>query len=61
RKENIHMLEDVGCCLTEVEKPHKRELPSWLYYYKANNPQLAGELTNPACWRPFLFDGDSSL
>ena len=61
RKEKIHMLEDVGCSLEGVSAPHKRELPSWLYYYKANRPQLVKNLSDAACWRPFLFDGDSSL
>ena len=60
RKQKIHMLEDVGCSLNGTA-PHKRELPSWLYYYKANRPQLVKELSDSACWRPFLFDGDSSL
>ena len=61
RKEKIHMLEDVGCALEGVSAPHQRDLPSWLYYYKANRPQLVKELSDAACWRPFLFDGDSSL
>ncbi|MGI8744124.1 MAG: hypothetical protein ACR2NN_16430 [Bryobacteraceae bacterium] len=57
RKERIHMLEDVGCCLQGVAAPHRRELPSWLFYYKAKEQQLAAA----AAWQPSLFDGDSSL
>lgn len=57
RKESIHMLEDVGCCLDGVSAPHRRDLPSWLYYYKAADPQLRA----PGAWQPWLYDGDSSL
>ncbi len=61
REEKIHMLEDVGCSLEGISAPHQRDLASWLYYYKANRPELVGQLSDAACWRPFLFDGDSSL
>ena len=66
RDEKIHMLEDVGCSIDwgqakACPTSHKRVLPSWLYYYKANRPHLVKDLSDAACWRPFLFDGDSSL
>jgi len=60
RKEGIHMLEDVGCCIDEVTAPHYRKLSSWLFYYKASGA-IAEKLLNPASWRTSLFDGDSSL
>jgi hypothetical protein len=65
-QESIHMLELVGLA-PDVEKsleqayPRRRSLSSWLYFYKAGNPSLAGKLKNPAIWEPSLFDGDSTL
>ncbi|MFY9908195.1 MAG: hypothetical protein WCF22_12805 [Candidatus Sulfotelmatobacter sp.] len=66
RQECIHMFEVIGLA-PELEKelehasPHRRVMPNWLYFYKANNPSLAERLTNAAVWEPSLFDGDSSL
>jgi len=41
--------------------PHRRRLPTWMSYYKPNNPSLAETLKNAAVWETSLFDGDSSL
>lgn len=66
RQEYIQMLELVGLS-PELEKtlegasPLRRDLSSWLYFYKAGNPVLAQKLSNSAVWEPSLFDGDSSL
>jgi hypothetical protein len=66
RQEPIHMLELIGLT-DELEQklerlsPHGRPLPTWMYYYKPNNPVLAESLKNAAVWEPSLFDGDSSL
>ena len=66
RQESIHMLELIGLA-PELERkleglsPHRRVLPNWLYFYKANDPSLAERLKNAAVWEPSLFDGDSSL
>ncbi|HZU25549.1 MAG TPA: hypothetical protein VFA04_08505 [Bryobacteraceae bacterium] len=60
RSERVHMLEDLGCAIEVIEPPHHRELPSWLFHYKANG-RLAEALKDPAVWRPSLYDGDSSL
>ncbi len=66
RLQSIHMLELIGLPL-ELEKalecasPLRRDLSSWLYFYKAGNPVLAQRLSKPAAWEPSLFDGDSSL
>jgi hypothetical protein len=60
RREGVHMLEDVGCTVDSVRAPHRRALPSWLFYYKASS-RLTATLSDPALWRPSLFDGDSTL
>jgi hypothetical protein len=60
RRERIHMLEDLGCSIAALEPPHRRQLPSWLFHYKANG-EFAEALKNAAVWRPSLYDGDSSL
>ena len=61
RREGVHILEDVGCCLEGADVPRRRKLPSWLYYYKVNDAVLDERLKSPESWRPSLFDGDSSL
>jgi hypothetical protein len=60
RREGIHMLEDVGCCIDQAAAPYRRKLGSWLFYYKANCT-LAARLNGSASWRTSLFDGDASL
>ncbi len=64
--EGVHMLEVIGLSgekqrLIEDTAPHYRELGSWRYFYRANDPQLAQMLRNPEVWDPTCFDGDSSL
>jgi hypothetical protein len=66
RKENIHMLEACGFrpdkeAVIEAANPHRRELPSWFYYYFSRRKDLAPTLENPDIWDPCHFDGDSSL
>lgn len=66
RQESIHMLELIGLGPAlerklELASPHRRSLPNWIYFYKANDPSLAERLKIPALWEPSLFDGDSSL
>ena len=41
--------------------PYRRKLPTWIYVYRANDPELAARLTEPSAWAPTLFDGDASL
>jgi hypothetical protein len=66
RREGIHMVEAVGfhaglrAALTELA-PFRRQLTSWLFFYKALDPQLDAELASPAAWNPSFFDGDGSL
>lgn len=65
-QEHIHMLEAIGFAREKREMmfklaPYRRRLPYWLYYYKAQDKDLAGCLANPEQWDPSMFDGDSSL
>jgi hypothetical protein len=41
--------------------PHRRERPSWSFYYHAGDPALAADLRRPEAWDPSLFDGDASF
>lgn len=61
RKEGIDMLEDVGVCMDWLKPPHYRDLPSWLFCYKAATKSLAGKLAEKAAWCPTLYDGDATL
>lgn len=66
RRESVHMLELVGVTpfletATSSASPHQRQLPAWMYYYKANDRALSEKLQNAALWEPSIFDGDSSL
>ena len=60
------MLEAIGFAHRKQEilqslASYRRALPSWLYFYKANNTTLAQALFDPQIWDPCCFDGDSSL
>jgi hypothetical protein len=66
RNEGIHVLEYFGRWLEQGElvdtvAPYRRRLPTWIYAYRANNPELAKSLERPRAWAPTLFDGDASL
>jgi len=66
REEGIHMLEALGFrpekqTVINNLAPHLRQLPSWLYFYKARSPGLEKGLQNPNVWDPSQFDGDASL
>jgi hypothetical protein len=65
REQGIHMLECIGVHLNNESvrrmRPLHRKLPSWMYYYRANRPELATALADPAAWAPSTYDGDSSL
>ena len=66
KRDSIHMFELVGLPPAlekglERANPHRRSLPNWLFFYKANNLALAQKLKNEAVWEPSLFDGDSTL
>ena len=66
RREGIHMLEIVGVGsekqrIIDSIAPHRRALPSWLYFYKTRDTYLAKALQDPKSWDPSCFDGDASL
>lgn len=66
RQESVHMLELIGLSPAlerEVERarPHRRQLPNWMYFYKANGRFLGDRLKAAAVWEPSLLDGDSTL
>src|SRR5262249_49479113 len=66
RLEGIHVAEKVGCCLSRfgisgTEPPHRRQLQSWLFYYKVRDRELFNELQDPSVWAPSSYDGDASL
>jgi hypothetical protein len=66
RQAGVHMVEAVGFhaglrAALEHLRPWRRQLSSWLFFYKAMDPQLDAELSNAAVWNPSFFDGDGSL
>ena len=66
QREGIHMLECIGFGPQEQKAlgnliPHRRRLPSWLYFYQAREDRLARSLASAEVWNPSWFDGDSSL
>jgi len=66
REAGIHMLESIGFdqkkrAILESKHPLRRKLPSWTFFFKANEASLMSELTQAANWDPCLYDGDSSL
>lgn len=65
-RERAHMLETIGLPIRQQRaidtlKPHRRDLPCWLYFYKTNDKCLAQTLARPEAWDASYFDGDSSL
>lgn len=66
RSEGIHMLDIIGFGpekqrIIDSIAPHRRALPSWLYFYKTSDQYLAKVLKDPRSWDPSCFDGDASL
>jgi hypothetical protein len=66
RQESVHMLELAGPTplleeCAERASPHRRKLPNWMYFYKANDRILSDKLLNADVWEPSVFDGDSPL
>jgi hypothetical protein len=45
----------------ERASAHRRHLPNWMYFYKANDRILSEKLLNADVWEPSVFDGDSPL
>ncbi len=66
RREQIDVLENVGCWLEqgkagEIHAPHRRNLDAWCYLYRVPNPELAHSLERPEAWYPTQYDADASL
>lgn len=66
RQQKVEMLEVIGASPEMLRvlagfAPHQRELPAWLYFYKAKDKQLAESLKDPGVWNPSPFDGDGAL
>lgn len=66
RQERIHMLEYMGsvpqtAAIVEKLRPYHRQLPAWLYFYKARCADLAKQLADPSAWNPSPFDGDTCV
>jgi hypothetical protein len=64
--QGIHVVEVVGLSAAKREalaalKPLRRKLPSWLFYYRANDPVLAAALGKADPWDLSPHDGDASL
>jgi hypothetical protein len=66
REQKVAMLEVIGAS-PEMQRvlagfaPNHRDLPAWLYFYKAKDKQLAERLKDPDAWDPSPFDGDGAL
>ena len=63
--DRVHVLEVIGFGVVrkrQIEKlsPYRRQLPSWMFWYKAADrlPELAQSLENPELWDPCTYDGD---
>src|SRR5579872_204270 len=66
RDQGIHMLEVIGFSPAKKQvlapfAPHHRDLPCWLYFYKAKDKTLAEILKDPSVWDPSPFDGDGAI
>jgi hypothetical protein len=60
------MLENVGAWLGKGElidrlAPHRRQLSTWTFAYRASTPCLAERLQDQNVWAPTLFDASASL
>jgi hypothetical protein len=66
RREGTSVLESIGWQLEPGGfmagvAPYSRQLESWQYYYRAEDPVLASVLKDPAVWSPSQYDGDACL
>ena len=66
REQKVEMLEVIGASpktmpVLSAFAPHHRDLPAWLYFYKAKDKALAESLKDPGVWDPAPFDGDGAL
>jgi len=66
RHDGSHILELIGFPepirrRVAAGNPFVRRLPSWEFWYKAVDPDLARSLADPQSWYGSPFDGDASL
>lgn len=66
RDEGVHVLEAIGFCPSKRANfvefgARRRQLPNWRFYYKANTPSLAENLSVSGVWDPCNLDGDGCL
>lgn len=66
RQEGIHVADDLGSWLERSNipgtiGPYRRQMKSWLFYYRARRGELAEQLGDPSVWAPSSYDGDASL
>jgi hypothetical protein len=64
--QGVHVVEVVGLESSKREalsvlSPRRRQLPSWLFYYRPLDQRLEPYLAAPSAWDPSPFDGDASL
>ncbi len=65
-EQGVHVVEVVGLESPKREalsalSPRRRQLPSWLFYYRPLDQRLEPCLAAPSAWDPSPFDGDASL
>ncbi len=65
RREDIHMIELLGCGIPKNQAFERqarfRQLPAWCYFYRVGRASLCEALRDPAIWDPSLLDGDATL
>lgn len=66
RRDGVHVLEAIGFAGAtrshlEALAEHRRQLPTWMFFYVASDPELAARLARPEAWDPCFFDGDGVL
>ncbi len=63
--ENVSIIDRPGVGLAKMrafdEFASYRRKQTWPFFYRANDPALAAELTSPTVWDPSEYDGDASL
>jgi hypothetical protein len=66
RRERVHVAEHLGNWIERYDVagtvgPYRRQMKSWLFYYRARRGELAEQLKSPNVWMPSSYDGDASL
>jgi len=66
REHGVHVVEVVGLSSAKRRtlaslSPLRRQMPSWLFFYRAADAGLAARLDSPSAWDPSPYDGDATL